>query len=150
MQQMIAHLMWLDLNQNEPVQTWISEACFVIQPNVPMIDMLFLCCFSACCVENVYIFFLFRQQFTCHQIIKHWNHFGCHVHYKGPMALINFKSSLVIFFSMCINIIHVQFSFCWFKECIRPFNVTTTLVIIKMLSSCSRINIRLIFVCNTL
>lgn len=74
----------------------------------------------------------------------------CHVHYKGPMALINFKTSLVIYFFSCaLTLYSYHFVdlknvyFCW-------NNVTPALVIITVLSSCSCINIRLIFVCNTL
>lgn len=109
-----------DLNQNELVQTRISEACFrdltQCANDWHVIFMLFFCML---CWESVYIFFL---QTTVHLPRNNKNtSIICHVHYKGPMALINFKTSLVIFFFfMCINII--QLSFCWFEECIFLLN----------------------------
>lgn len=102
--------------------------------------MLFFCML---CWESVYIFFL---QTTVHLPRNNKNTWIiCHVHYKGPMALINFKTSLVIYFFSCaLTLYSYHFVdlknvyFCW-------NNVTPTLVIITMLSSCSCINIRLIF-----
>lgn len=138
-----------DLNQNELVQTGISEACFgdltQCANDWHVIFMLFFCML---CWESVYIFFL---QTTVHLPQNNKNTWIiCHVHYKGPMALINFKTSLVIYFFSCaLTLYSYHFVdlknvyFCW-------NNVTPTLVIITMLSSCSCINIRLIFVCNTL
>lgn len=143
-----SHVTWTRMNWFKPESLKLA---LVIWPNVPMIDMLFLCCFSACCVENLCIFFFFKWQFTCHKItiINTW--IVCPVHYKGPMALINLKTSLVIFFFFsCALTLHSyhfvdlkNVYFCW-------INVTPTLVIITVLSSCSYTNIRLIFVCNTL
>lgn len=138
-----------DLNQNELVQTRISEACFgdltQCANDWHVIFMLFFCML---CWESVYIFFL---QTTVHLPRNNKNTWIiCHVHYKGPMALINFKTSLVIFFFSCaLTLYSYHFVdlknvyFCW-------NNVTPALVIITVLSSCSCINIRLIFVCNTL
>lgn len=138
-----------DLNQNELVQTRISEACFgdltQCANDWHVIFMLFFCML---CWESVYIFFL---QTTVHLPQNNKNTWIiCHVHYKGPMALINFKTSLVIFFFSCaLTLYSYHFVdlknvyFCW-------INVTPSLVIITVLSSCSCINIRLIFVCNTL
>lgn len=138
-----------DLNQNELVQTRISEACFgdltQCANDWHVIFMLFFCML---CWESVYIFFL---QTTVHLPRNNKNTWIiCHVHYKGPMALINFKTSLVIFFFSCaLTLYSYHFVdlknvyFCW-------NNVTPSLVIITVLSSCSCINIRLIFVCNTL
>lgn len=138
-----------DLNQNELVQTRISEACFgdltQCANDWHVIFMLFFCML---CWESVYIFFL---QTTVHLPRNNKNTWIiCHVHYKGPMALINFKTSLVIYFFSCaLTLYSYHFVdlknvyFCW-------NNVTPALVIITVLSSCSCINIRLIFVCNTL
>lgn len=138
-----------DLNQNELVQTRISEACFgdltQCANDWHVIFMLFFCML---CWESVYIFFL---QTTVHLPQNNKNTWIiCHVHYKGPMALINFKTSLVIYFFSCaLTLYSYHFVdlknvyFCW-------NNVTPALVIITVLSSCSCINIRLIFVCNTL
>lgn len=138
-----------DLNQNELVQTQISEACFgdltQCANDWHVIFMLFFCML---CWESVYIFFL---QTTVHLPQNNKNTWIiCHVHYKGPMALINFKTSLVIYFFSCaLTLYSYHFVdlknvyFCW-------NNVTPALVIITVLSSCSCINIRLIFVCNTL
>lgn len=138
-----------DLNQNELVQTRISEACFgdltQCANDWHVIFMLFFCML---CWESVYIFFL---QTTIHLPRNNKNtSIVCHVHYKGPMALINFKTSLVIFFFSCaLSLYSYHFVdlkyvyFCW-------INVTPSLVIITVLSSCSCTNIRLIFVCNTL
>lgn len=138
-----------DLNQNELVQTRISEACFgdltQCANDWHVIFMLFFCML---CWESVYIFFL---QTTVHLPQNNKNTWIiCHVHYKGPMALINFKTSLVIYFFSCaLTLYSYHFVdlknvyFCW-------INVTPSLVIITVLSSCSCINIRLIFVCNTL
>lgn len=138
-----------DLNQNELVQTRISEACFgdltQCANDWHVIFMLFFCML---CWESVYIFFL---QTTVHLPQNNKNTWIiCHVHYKGPMALINFKTSLVIYFFSCaLTLYSYHFVdlknvyFCW-------INVTPSLVIITVLSSCSCTNIRLIFVCNTL
>lgn len=139
-----------DLNQNELVQTRISEACFgdltQCANDWHVIFMLFFCML---CWESVYIFFL---QTTVHLPRNNKNTWIiCHVHYKGPMALINFKTSLVFFFffSCALTLYSYHFVdlknvyFCW-------INVTPSLVIITVLSSCSCTNIRLIFVCNTL
>lgn len=138
-----------DLNQNELVQTRISEACFgdltQCANDWHVIFMLFFCML---CWESVYIFFL---QTTVHLPQNNKNTWIiCHVHYKGPMALINFKTSLVIYFFSCaLTLYSYHFVdlknvyFCW-------INVTPSLVIITVLSSCSYTNIRLIFVCNTL
>lgn len=138
-----------DLNQNELVQTRISEACFgdltQCANDWHVIFMLFFCML---CWESVYIFFL---QTTVHLPQNNKNTWIiCHVHYKGPMALINFKTSLVIYFFSCaLTLYSYHFVdlknvyFCW-------NNATPALVIITVLSSCSCINISLIFVCNTL
>lgn len=138
-----------DLNQNKLVQTRISEACFgdltQCANDWHVIFMLFFCML---CWESVYIFFL---QTTVHLPQNNKNtSIICHVHYKGPMALINFKTSLVIYFFSCaLTLYSYHFVdlknvyFCW-------NNVTPALVIITVLSSCSCTNIRLIFVCNTL
>lgn len=138
-----------DLNQNELVQTRTSEACFgdltQCANDWHVIFMLFFCML---CWESVYIFFL---QTTVHLPQNNKNTWIiCHVHYKGPMALINFKTSLVIYFFSCaLTLYSYHFVdlknvyFCW-------NNATPALVIITVLSSCSCINIRLIFVCNTL
>lgn len=138
-----------DLNQNELVQTRISEACFgdltQCANDWHVIFMLFFCML---CWESVYIFFL---QTTVHLPRNNKNTWIiCHVHYKGPMALINFKTSLVIFFFSCaLTLYSYHFVdlknvyFCW-------INVTPSLVIITVLSSCSCTKSRLIFVCNTL
>lgn len=138
-----------DLNQNELVQTRISEACFgdltQCANDWHVIFMLFFCML---CWGSVYIFFL---QTTVHLPRNNKNTWIiCHVHYKGPMALINFKTSLVVYFFSCaLTLYSYHFVdlknvyFCW-------NNVTPALVIITVLSSCSCINIRLIFVCNTL
>lgn len=142
-------LILCDLNQNELVQTRISEACFgdltQCANDWHVIFMLFFCML---CWESVYIFFL---QTTVHLPQNNKNTWIiCHVHYKGPMALINFKTSLVIYFFSCaLTLYSYHFVdlknvyFCW-------INVTPSLVIITVLSSCSCTNIRLIFVCNTL
>lgn len=138
-----------DLNQNELVQTRISEACFgdltQCANDWHVIFMLFFCML---CWESVYIFFLQTTVHLPHNNKNTW--IICHVHYKGPMALINFKTSLVIYFFSCaLTLYSYHFVdlknvyFCW-------NNVTPALVIITVLSSCSCINIRLIFVCNTL
>lgn len=140
-----SHVTWTRMNWFKPESLKLA---LVIWPNVPMINMLILCCFSCMlCWESVYIFFL---QTTVHLPRNNKNTWIiCHVHYKGPMALINFKTSLVIFFFSCaLTLYSYHFVdlknvyFCW-------INVTPTLVIITVLSSCSYTNIRLIFVCNT-
>lgn len=136
-----------DLNQNELVQTRISEACFgdltQCANDWHVIFMLFFCML---CWESVYIFFLQTTVHLPHNNKNTW--IICHVHYKGPMALINFKT-LLVFFSCAYTLYSYHFVdlknvyFCW-------INVTPSLVIITVLSSCSCTNIRLIFVCNTL
>lgn len=100
-----------DLNQNELVQTRISEACFgdltQCANDWHVIFMLFFCML---CWESVYIFFL---QTTVHLPQNNKNTWIiCHVHYKGPMALINFKTSLVIYFFSCALTLYR------FEECI--------------------------------
>lgn len=137
---------WTRMNWFKPESLKLA---LVIWPNVPMINMLILCCFSACCVENLCIFFFLQTTVHLPQNNKNtW--IICHVHYKGPMALINFKTSLVIFFFSCaLTLYSYHFVdlknvyFCW-------NNATPALVIITVLSSYSYTNIRLIFVCNTL
>lgn len=150
MQQTIAHLMWL-----EPEWTGSNpnlwSLLLVIWPNVPMIDMLFLCCFSACCVENLCIFFFFKRQFTCHGITKTLESFVMFIiRDQWHWSILKHHWLFIYFFFSCaLTLYSYHFVdlknvyFCW-------INVTPTLVIITVLSSFSYTNIRLIFVCNTL
>lgn len=114
-------LIWTRMNRFKPESLKLA---LVIPPNVPMIDMLFLCCLSACCVENVYFFF---HQTTVHlppnnKTLKSFVIFIIRDQWHWSFL----KHHWLLFF-MCINII--QLAFCWFKECIFSFNVTPTLVI---------------------
>lgn len=138
-----------DLNQNELVQTRISEACFSDLTQCAndwhVIFMLFFCML---CWESVYFFFfLCRPQFTCHGITKTLKSFVMFI-MRDQWHWSTLKHHWLFFFFHLHQ--HYTVIFCWFKECIFSFNVTPTLVIITVLSSCSCINIRLIFVCNTL
>lgn len=141
-----SHVTWTRMNWFKPESLKLA---LVIWPNVPMIDMLFLCCFSACCVENqcIFLFFLCRPQFTCHGITKTLKSFVMFI-MRDQWHWSTLKHHWLFFFLHVHQ--HYTVIFCWFKECIFSFNVTPTLVIITVLSSCSCINIRLIFVCNTL
>lgn len=141
-----SHVTWTRMNWFKPESLKLA---LVIWPNVPMINMLILCCFSACCVENLCIFFFFKRQFTCHGITKTLESFVMFIIRDQWHWSILKHHWLFIFFSCALTLYSYHFVdlknvyFCW-------NNVTPALVIITVLSSCSCINIRLIFVCNTL
>lgn len=109
-----------DLNQNELVQTRISEACFgdltQCANDWHVNFMLFFCML---CWGSVYIFF-FRRQFTCHGITKTLESFVMFIIRDQWHWSILKHHWLILFFFMCINII--QLSFCWFEECIFLLN----------------------------
>lgn len=109
-----------DLNQNELVQTRISEACFgdltQCANDWHVIFMLFFCML---CWGSVYIFF-FKRQFTCHGITKTLESFVMYIIRDQWHWSILKHHWLFFFFFMCINII--QLSFCWFEECIFLLN----------------------------
>lgn len=140
-----------DLNQNELVQTRISEACFgdltQCANDWHVIFMLFFCML---CWESVYIFFLQTTVlFTCHTITKTLQSFVMFIIRDQWHWSILKHHWLFFFFSCALTLYSYHFVdlknvyFCW-------INVTPSLVIITVLSSCSYTNIRLIFVCNTL
>lgn len=99
-----------DLNQNELVQTRISEACFGDLTQCANDWHVILCCFSACCVENrcIFLFFLCRPQFTCHGITKTLNSFVMFI-MRDQWHWSTLKHHWLFFFFMCINIIQLYF-----------------------------------------
>lgn len=147
MQQTIAHLMWLEpewtgSNLNlwsllwwfDPMCQWLTCYFYVVFLHVVL-------------RIGVFFFFLCRPQFTCHGITKTLKSFVMFI-MRDQWHWSTLKHHWLFFFLHVHQ--HYTVIFCWFKECIFSFNVTPTLVIITVLSSCSCINIRLIFVCNTL
>lgn len=143
MQQTIAHLMWLEpewtgSNPNlwsllwwfDPMCQWLTCYFYVVFLHVVLRICVYF--FLQMTVHlppnNKNVMFIIRDQWHWSILKHHWLFFF-------------FSCALTLYSYHFVDLKNVYF--CW-------INVTPALVIITVLSSCSCINIRLIFVCNTL